>query len=407
MKIRCPECNVEYDVAVETIGQIVECQCGKQFRAELERVVQRRNPLNEFVKRGTNVGDSSTKANDTINQSDIGNSSTKNEGYVCEKTAAEGSSDSVALNADTLSQPVAKANLSTRLQTHNRRPFAQSKTPFHVSGHMLLVSGLVLLVLALAVAVIILVNRLNNAGNKAIPAENVSQEPNQALDTQPSSPPFEQARIDGVVEGGAWVIRKGGQSDLLRGLTVYVMNVDVDCFRIKATLRDLRDEYSTKESNSISTIRDYSNPYRTNGVDMRSYVPKYQARYDTAKTYGKILDNILAVESSVDLKTLYGLARTIMGDPSQIDDIVYIFIDVKYDKHWNPILKAGMLKMGQTGIDGKFRIPDVAPGEYFLYAKSYSELYFIEWLLPITVTSGQSTKIDLFNDNAILTLNKE
>ena len=94
MKIRCPECNAEYDVAVETIGQIVECQCGKQFRAELERVVQRRNPINEFVKRGTNVGDSSTKANDTINQSDIGNSSTKNEGYVCEKTAAEGSSDS-------------------------------------------------------------------------------------------------------------------------------------------------------------------------------------------------------------------------------------------------------------------------------------------------------------------------
>jgi hypothetical protein len=313
----------------------------------------------------------------------------------------------VALNADTLPQPVAKANSSTRLQTNNRRPFAQSKAPFHVSGLMLLVSGLVLLVLTLAVAVIILVNRLNNAGSKAIPAENVSQEPNQALDTQPSSPPIEQARIDGVVEGGAWVIRKGGQSDLLRGLTVYVMNVDVDCFRIKATLRNLREKYSSKESSSLSTIRNFSNPNRADGLDMRSYVPQYQARYDTAKTYGKILDNILAVESSVDLKTLYGLARTIMGDPSQIDDIDYIFIGVKYDEHWNPILKAGMLKMGQTGIDGKFRISDVAPGEYFLCAKSYSEFYIIEWLLPITVISGQPTKVDLFNDNAILTLNKE
>lgn len=42
MKIHCPECNAEYDVPVDTIGKMMQCQCGKSFQAELVPVARQK-----------------------------------------------------------------------------------------------------------------------------------------------------------------------------------------------------------------------------------------------------------------------------------------------------------------------------------------------------------------------------
>lgn len=184
----------------------------------------------------------------------------------------------------------------------------------------------------------------------------------------------------GSVEGGAWVIKGGGQSDVLRGLTVYIMNADIDSTSIEAPLRKLC-------------------------VDMRELIPPPLAKQNFAKECGEKIDNILTSKSRPDLRTLYELVRTVQKNA--ISDTEFFLVLLEHDAIWPSILGSALLHKGQTGIDGKYTIPDIMPGEYFLYAQASSSFYFVEWFLPVKVTSGQPTKIDLFNENTALTINKE
>jgi hypothetical protein len=80
--------------------------------------------------------------------------------------------------------------------------------------------------------------------------------------------------------------------------------------------------------------------------------------------------------------------------------------NVEEDAVWPAIAGATLVTKGVTGIDAKYSISDLKPGDYILYAQMSSAFSLIEWCIPVTVKGEQTVKVDFFNENAALILNK-
>jgi hypothetical protein len=107
----------------------------------------------------------------------------------------------------------------------------------------------------------------------------------------------------------------------------------------------------------------------------------------------------------------------ILGDLQQVRDT-----GMKSSKEEYPSLKSDfwhlpLTQMGETAmkhavatgkadIDGKFSIPNVPTGKYFLYAQWETNFSKIYWLVPVKV-GWSEVHIDLDNSNAAAIYNKD
>jgi hypothetical protein len=84
---------------------------------------------------------------------------------------------------------------------------------------------------------------------------------------------------------------------------------------------------------------------------------------------------------------------------------------IKNDFYHLPLAEMGETVMkhavatGKADIDGKFTIPNVPTGKYFLYAQLQTSFSKIYWLVPVKV-GWSEVHIDLDNSNAAAIYNK-
>jgi len=66
--------------------------------------------------------------------------------------------------------------------------------------------------------------------------------------------------------------------------------------------------------------------------------------------------------------------------------------------------KAVEVQETTTDGDGKYRIDDIADGNYCLYAQIGDGVnwFFIDWIVPVKIVGGKVVRMDLSNDNAAL-----
>lgn len=221
------------------------------------------------------------------------------------------------------------------------------------------------------------------------------------------------ANARGAIEGGAWVVKGGGQSELLRGLTVYVLPALLDSQKVQVGLAGLRKECSYWQEVSRQSADKYSRPVPhvtdADFDDMTKEVPKYKATEMLMKKYGDEVDGW--TKNSTQLKTIevYNTTRMVNRDCQGSDEISRIlYVDhADSDKAWPAIVAVAALSKGTTGIDAKYSITDLKPGEYILYARMSTAFSLIEWCIPIAIKGEQTAKQDFFNDNAVLILSKK
>jgi hypothetical protein len=170
------------------------------------------------------------------------------------------------------------------------------------------------------------------------------------------------------LKGGAWVIKGGGQSDILRGLNIYVIKQEV----LTADLHEV-----------LAKIRNH--PYLSElGSDIRN-LPNYPG------------------DRVVELEKLYHAIRFAVSGMS--DKIKMIHRE--YDALWLGIFTTALVAEATTNIDGKYEIKGLKGGHYLIYANATTRFYDIEWLIPLNIEKSGEVNKDLFNETAAQILNKD
>ena len=205
----------------------------------------------------------------------------------------------------------------------------------------------------------------------------------------------------GAIEGGAWIVKSGGQSDLLRGLTVYILKPVVDTELITSELKQLREECAKTVKMQNELADDYSND-----SDLQEYVPVARAGAKAAKIDGEVTDSMLSKSSTVKINQLHKLKHQLYKINYATNTKAIQLLGIQnFSFLWESIVGKFLASKGVSGIDGNYSIPNVTSGEYILYACASSEAYYVEWFFPVSIVGGQTTKVDLFNDNATFILN--
>jgi len=339
IKVDCPHCKQPLEVPEEMMGTVAECpSCNGQIQLPSRQ-----------SKMSTNVPQPQTR--------------------------------SPQLKQSVVQTPLQKAPIKPPLVQSRQQP-KPAKTVFVV------VAALVIVVICLVGAVVILLNRQGSAQNQiANKTDAPSANPNFSNVRQTPKP--RKARVPGSVEGGAWVIKGGGQSDVLRGLTVYILPAAINTQAIAPQLEELREDCEKHEEEHAETAKKWEKD------------EECREKQKMMRTIGDAVKNMLASTQEVKSKEIYDFIRA--------DNLSSMFPDlgVSQDEIWPKTVAATAIASGTTGIDGKYSVSNLAEGDYILYAQAAAATYIIEWCVPVTVKAGQITKIDLFNDNAALALKRE
>ncbi len=164
----------------------------------------------------------------------------------------------------------------------------------------------------------------------------------------------------GIVSGGAWLTKSDGSSSVIRGLHIALLGRTIGGDRVGAVLqREIPKWHRRIEKHPDQDHAD--DEAMISQID--DFVQHHPAQMDLAKAY-KILQ-----------------AHSISG-----------IADLPLD---------GAMKLAATDVDGKFSIS--APiGDYYIYAYLSSDATWADWLVPVTIKTGQNRVIDLSDENAAM-----
>jgi len=70
------------------------------------------------------------------------------------------------------------------------------------------------------------------------------------------------------------------------------------------------------------------------------------------------------------------------------------------DTAWDLGLRQWAVATAKTGTDGKYQTPNLAAGDYVVYALLKTKDFALEWCVGVSVKPGASVQVDLSNDNA-------
>ena len=80
--------------------------------------------------------------------------------------------------------------------------------------------------------------------------------------------------------------------------------------------------------------------------------------------------------------------------------------ELSQDTSWAAIAVLGMEALTVTDIDGKYEFKNVKGGEYYIFASYSTECSYVDWLVPVSVSSPDAMKNDLHNATARCIKNK-
>ena len=199
--------------------------------------------------------------------------------------------------------------------------------------------------------------------------------------------------------GGAWVVNKLGQSNVIRGLHVVLIP---ECTRAGA-MADLLKECRNRaiiERVAYETMLPELRKGRTivEGVNASEATRIIGLKGDAERATDEML--AMASERPMDVKRLFIAARSTAFGTDGIDRIVK-------DEVWDRAMSRLKPRESVTDIDGKYKLSGIAGGRYYIYARHATEYSVVEWLIPIVVDKSENMECDLFNEKAILIENKK
>jgi hypothetical protein len=175
------------------------------------------------------------------------------------------------------------------------------------------------------------------------------------------------ASFSARVSGGAWIEKKIGSSDILRGLTIAI---------IPATLPKAR-----------------LNPILDAACTVKWLEPGIREKY------GRLPESY-----PVDLKPICALLHVAVegaqGNDSQKFDAFVA------EQAWSIMVKKFAIASVETDIDGKYQFKRLSGGSYYLCARWVTEYSFVEWVLSLEVDQSGEIVQDVFNQNAYIIQNK-
>jgi hypothetical protein len=206
------------------------------------------------------------------------------------------------------------------------------------------------------------------------------------------------AGITGSVTGGAWVINKLGQSNVLRGLEIALLAQYVGAADVADVLEEAKNRAAfaegfylgaTKAPQDIKTAAD-----REQAATIAGLANGKRSIQERAK---RIL--ALAPKHPVDLKEVYKIIRASGFQGSEFDVVMG-------DKLWSRVVARLRTKETNTTIDAKYKFADIAGGKYYMYALHSTSQSLVEWLAPIDVEKSGEIAFDFFNGSAVTIANK-
>lgn len=220
---------------------------------------------------------------------------------------------------------------------------------------------------------------------------------------QPNSPAPRPSRVKAKVKGGAWVTKKTGNSEVLRGLKIYLLHASANNAQLLQLLNVHLVDAEAALAGAKKTVQ-FNEKYEREHPDTKN-VESMQAsnRRDEAKV--KLIEALVGARQSE-------IKRASQNPPTQGIDLTHIYKSVPETPSvgiastWASIAAEQLADDTHTGIDGTYEM-NVTGESFYLYAHYETEYSVIEWFIPITATeSGEQIKIDLQNSNAVFIRNK-
>lgn len=261
---------------------------------------------------------------------------------------------------------------------------------------------------------------------KASPAQNPQrQSPVATISPTPpqTPPPAPKPIIPKEISGGAWTIRNGGGTDLLRGLRVYLLTDKVSSSAFVHRSRIAAPAWRKFADRLSGAAKNLKSP-KTKAVCI-----KRSADLKSAATEVERVASLIAAEvSPEELVDTYKRTRfpadvfgLIESDYSSDADVLMNDSDITMKLLMrteadgdmsSPVLNEEALSAiaaspaasTKCDIDGKYRFASAPESAKWVFAYFNSESLTIAWLLP--VTDGSKVEIDLDNENAFLVQNK-
>jgi len=206
------------------------------------------------------------------------------------------------------------------------------------------------------------------------------------------------ANMRATVNGGAWLTRKAGNSEPVRGLNIEVLKSQGKNDHLLAILQaylkfhklalELRPEPKKDENNIESEIQEKIRTIsrdRSASVDMLEIQRQYSISGILAKLEKQVAE--------------YGLRERDKWIALNKD-----YMEIRIT--WEAICLEQAVGSTHTDVDGKYQI-ELPVGSYYLYAAFESAYSSVDWFIPLQVLSNEEIKVDFSNENASRISNKD
>ena len=205
------------------------------------------------------------------------------------------------------------------------------------------------------------------------------------------------------VSGGAWSVRGGGSSDLLRGMQVYLLRADCS----GTTIRQCYQHVADISKDTASDWRKEAKAYRERPDynDYKDAADRYEADAKAEDEYAAtVIANAKNIPDRLDVLDAYRTVRHVV-DSSPLSKTVSIAFPLG-DNFFGGVIQECAQNSAQVNIDGKFALHGVPRGKYYLFAWRSTTSSGIEWLIPVDVNMSGTINQDIFNDSAEWIWNK-
>lgn len=209
------------------------------------------------------------------------------------------------------------------------------------------------------------------------------------------------ASIRANIKGGAWLTKKAGNSETLRGLKIYVLRARVKKEQYQTMLHALLDGGRIR----LQSAKDWEKalgelPFNFDAlVEAKAQVTRREM--EAVKTH------LLVLEAEEAVTRTPGTAT----DQIDVDVIFRLFAEIlpnsteRERSAWSAICSEQTVAVTHTDVDGKYSVA-VSGGNYYLYATFTSSYSVVEWFVPVKVSEAKDVAVDLHNATAERITNK-
>jgi hypothetical protein len=198
------------------------------------------------------------------------------------------------------------------------------------------------------------------------------------------------SKFHAEIRGGAWLTNKLGQSNVLRGLRVYLLRSSAPKVEISDLLARANDRAVLRRSAEETFVQGSQG-----AVDPKIVESLRKSRLTEMQTLRAVA---LPDRWLYPTDTFHNLIRdSSLGLPLN---------RITEDDLWPPAVERLTVQQTTTDIEGKYKFADVRGGVYYVHALFATDHAVAEWLSTVVVQNNEAASIDLYNDTAVSIVNQ-